>query len=84
MLVTNRSKTYTAFQKFHLLTLFCITLVLNILNIYCPAQKKQVTPNKRHNFSLKLHYVIQLIISNDWEGNVGFPQNSSLKILLMD
>ena len=54
MLVTNQNKTYTVFQRFHLLTLFIITLALNILNVYCPAQKKQIILEKGQDFSLDL------------------------------
>lgn len=47
MLVINENKTYTVFQRFHLLTLFISTLALNILNIYCPAQKKTNNSGER-------------------------------------
>lgn len=41
MFVANHHRTFSVFQRFHLLTLLTIaTLALNTLNILCPAQEK--------------------------------------------
>lgn len=40
MLVANQNRSFSVFQRFHLLTLLIATLALHILNILCPAQNK--------------------------------------------